>query len=276
MVIKHKLLNYSLLYICLLIIFIIYIVPLFWIVSTSFKLDKDAYILPPQIIFKPTFINYINAFNKQGMLQNFIHSVILCISCSTFGLLIGTPAAYAISRFKFKNKEKLFFWILTTRMAPPMLAVIPYFVLAKQTGIYDTMGLLVVVNTLLILSWVIWMMRSFFDEIPKEIDEAGLVDGCNRLTLLVRIILPLAKPGLVATSIFSIIMVWNEYLFSLVLTSVNAKTIPLIVSTFLTVQGLYWGQMCAVGTVIILPVLIFTIFAQKNLVRGLTMGSVKG
>lgn len=135
--------------------------------------------------------------------------------------------------------------------------------------------MLIIVYTLMNLSWVVWMMRSFFDELPKEVDESAMVDGCNRVTVLLRIVLPLSRPGLIATAIFCLIISWNEYFFALILTNVRAQTLPAAITSFLTIHGLLWGQMCAIGTIVMLPILVFIFFTQRHLVRGLAMGSVK-
>jgi multiple sugar transport system permease protein len=254
---------------------------MWFIVSTSFKNDQQAYSVPPMFIFTPTFDNYINAFTTRGMMVNFTNSLIIGVISSVIAMLLGVPAAYALSRYKFKHKEGVFNWFLSTRMAPPILAGISFYMLSKQfvigrTSLYDTKFLLIVVYVLINLSWVIWMMRSFFNDVPVEIDEAAMVDGCNRPLAFFRTVLPLAKPGLAATMIFCLIMAWNEYFFALILSSVKSKTLPAALTSFLSVHGLFLGQMCAAGTVVMMPILIFSIFMQKQLVRGLTMGAVKG
>jgi len=274
--IKRKRLKRFLMYIILILIFIIYFTPLYWIVSTSFKLEKDTLEVPPKLVFRPTLVNYIEAFTKSGISSNFKNSILIAAVSTVLALLVGTPAAYAMSRYKFKRKGDLFFWFLSTRMAPPVLAAIPFFILSRSWGFYDTKILLILVYMLMNLAWVVWMMRSFFDEIPNQIDEAAMVDGCTRGTVLIRVIVPLARPGLIATTIFCLILAWNEYFFALVLTSVNAGTLPKFISTFLTVHGLLWGQMCAAGTIIMLPILVFILFVQRHLIRGLTMGAMKG
>ena len=161
-------------------------------------------------------------------------------------------------------------------LAVVLTTIVLIFAISRMWGLFDTRILLIMVYVLMNISWVVWMMRSFFDEIPHQIDEASMVDGCNRLSALTRVILPLSRPGLVATSIFCLILSWNEYFFALVLTSVKAKTLPLAINTYLTVHGLLWGQMSAVSMVIMLPLIIFIFFVQKHLVRGLTMGALKG
>lgn len=276
MVESHKISKRIVLYTVLLIVFLFYAIPILWMVTSSFKTDADALTMPPKVFFKPTFQNYSEAFFERGLYKNFWNSLSVAVFSSIMALLLGTPAAYAISRFRFKRKDDLFFWFLSTRMAPPVLAAVPMFILSRNLGIYDTIGLLIVMNMLMNLSWVVWMMRSFFDEVSTQIDESCMVDGCTRFTALIRVIIPLSKPGLIATVIFCLVISWNEYFFALILTSVNARTLPAAITSFLTVHGLLWGQMCAAGTIVMLPIMIFVFFTQKQLIRGLTMGAVKG
>ncbi|CAA7600911.1 Binding-protein-dependent transport system inner membrane component [Acididesulfobacillus acetoxydans] len=264
-----------LLYALLLIVFCVYVTPIWYIVTTSFKLERDAYAIPPKVFFVPTLANYFDAFSGRGMGHNFFNSLVVSSVSSVLALLLGTPAAYALSRFEFKKKESIFFWFLSTRMAPFILAGLPVYLLSKQIGLYDTRTLLVIMDMLINLAWVVWMMRSFFDDIPPDIDEACMVDGCSRTSALFRVILPLATPGLVASTIFCLIMSWNEYFFAMILTSFNAQTLPAAISSFLTVYGLLWGQMAAAGTVIAIPIMVFVFFMQKHIIRGLTMGAVK-
>lgn len=273
---KTKYIVNAFVYVLMAVFFFVYFVPFWFIVSTSFKLDAQSYSVPPLVFFKPTLAHYVDAFTTRGMMVNFTNSLIISVSSSCLAMLLGVPAAYALSRYEFKAKKGMFTWILSTRMAPPILAAIPFFVVSRALDIYDTKPLMIVVYILLNLSWVIWMMGSNFNDIPVQIDEAAMVDGCNRPGAFFRVIMPIAKPGLAATVIFSLIMSWNEYFFALVLTSVNAKTLPAAITSFLSVHGLLLGQMCAAGTVIMLPILLFSVFMQKQLVSGLTMGAVKG
>lgn len=264
------------LFILMLVVVIIYTLPTYWVISTSFKTGVDAFAIPPKWFnFKPTLENYRTAFIDYGMLPNFKNSVIVTIGSTLLTLILGTPAAYALSRFNFKLRENLMFWFLSTRMAPPILVVLPFFLISRQIDLYDKLILLIIVNVLTNIAWVVFMMRSFFDDVPIDIDEAALIDGTSWYGALWRVVLPLAAPGLVATTIFCLIMAWNEYFFALVLTSVNAKTLPAAITSFMTVHGLLWGPMTAAGTVVMLPILLFTIWMQKHLIRGMTMGAVK-
>lgn len=265
-----------LLFIIMVIVVAIYAIPTYWVITTAFKTEVEAFAIPPKwIFFKPTLANFKTAFIDYNMLPNFKNSVIVTFGSTLLALLLGTPAAYALSRFNFRLRENIMFWFLSTRMAPAMLVALPFFMLSRQIGLYDTLILLIIVNVLTNIAWVVFMMRSFFDDIPIEIDESALIDGLSWYGVLVRVILPLVRPGLVATTVFSLIMAWNEYFFALVLTSVNAKTLPAAITSFLTVHGLLWGPMTAAGTVVMLPILVFTIWMQKHLIRGMTMGAIK-
>lgn len=257
-------------------VILVYVLPLLWIFVTSFKTDAEAYSVPIKWInFEWTLSNYQAVFQKNSMLKNLMNSTIVALASSAISLFIGIPAAYALSRFRMKHKKGLQNWILSTRMAPAIVAALPYYILSRKVGLYDTKVLLVAMHVLIILSWVIWMMKSFFDDIPLSIDESCMVDGCSRLRCLVQVMLPLSRTGITATLIYALILSWNEYYFAFVLTGTKAQTMPASISQFLTVGGLMWGQMCAAGVIIMLPILIFVFFTQKHLVRGLTMGSVK-
>ncbi len=266
----------ALLFLIMVVVVAIYAIPTFWVITTAFKTEVDAFASPPVwIFFKPTLENFRVAFIDYNMLPNFKNSIIVTVGSTLLALFLGTPAAYALSRFNFRRREDIMFWFLGTRMAPPILVALPFFLLSRKLGVYDTLGLLIVINVLTNIAWVVFMMRSFFDDVPIEIDESAMIDGNSWYGALFRVILPLVRPGLVATAVFSLIMSWNEYFFALVLTSVNAKTLPAAITSFMTVHGLLWGPMTAAGTVVMLPILIFTIWMQKHLIRGLTMGAVK-
>lgn len=266
----------SLLFLLMVFVVVIYALPTFWVITTAFKSEIDAFAMPPKwIFFKPTLENFRTAFIDYNMLPNFKNSVIITFGSTLLALTLGTPAAYALSRFNFKLRENIMFWFLSTRMAPPILVALPFFLISRQIGLYDKLGLLIIINVLTNIAWVVFMMRSFLDDIPIDIDEMAQIDGTSWYGALWRVILPLIRPGLVATTVFSLIMAWNEYFFALVLTSINAKTLPAAITSFMTVHGLLWGPMTAAGTVVMLPILVFTIWMQKHLIRGMTMGAIK-
>ena len=226
-------------------------------------------------VFKPTLENYISIFQARNLLHFARNSFIVVIATTLVSLALGSLAAYGFARFSFKKKEDLAFWILSLRMLPPMATVIPFFILARLTGILDTHLVLILSYMTFNIPFSIWMMRGFFEEIPRQIEEAALVDGCSHWQVLTQILLPLSVPGLTATAIFCVIQSWNEFTFALFLTGINARTLPTTVTFFLSVTGVIWGEMAAVGVVTALPVLIFAMLVQKHMIRGLTFGAVK-
>jgi multiple sugar transport system permease protein len=266
----------AILFLVMMLVLLVYVLPMYWVVTTSFKTGVEALQMPPKWFnFDWTLENYRKAFVEYNMLGNAGNSLVVTVGSTLLALALGTPAAYALSRFDFRLREHMMFWFLSTRMAPPILVAVPFFLISRELGLYDTLTLLTFVYVLVNLSWVVFMMRSFFDEIPTEIDESAMVDGASRFGAFWRIGLPLTLPGLAATTIFCLIMAWNEYFFALVLTSDNAQTLPAAITTFLTVHGLLWGPMTAAGTVVMLPILILALWLQKYLIRGLTMGAIK-
>ncbi len=260
----------------LLIVFTLFCVfPFFWMLLTSLKVRVDV-IDPSVWIFKPTFENYKNVFEKRNLLFNIKNSVIVVSGTTVISLLLGTMAAYGFARFNFKRKENLAFWILSLRMLPPMAVVISFFVLGRLLRVLDTHLYLIIIYLSFNIPFTIWMMRGFIEDIPIEIEEAAWLDGCSRFEGFFKVILPLISPGLIATAIFCIIQSWNEFSLAFFLTTFNAKTVPTIVTAFLSVTGVLWGEMAAVGVVAIAPIVLFAFLVQKNLVRGLTFGAVKG
>jgi len=188
---------------------------------------------------------------------------------------LGSLAAYSFSRFKMWADKHILFDILTFRMAPLIVFIIPFYMIWTNLGMYDTHIGLIRAHAAFNMPLVVWLMLSFFDGLPRDLEEAAMVDGCSRLATLFRIVLPLVAPGLAASAVICIIFSWNEFFFAMVLTSVYAKTLPAAITGFVTTRGTLWGEMAAVATVIILPVLAFAIIVQKYLVRGLTFGAIK-
>lgn len=249
--------------------------PLLWMIIISLK--ERIYTYDPSVwIFKPVIENYISVFVDKDLGKYLLNSAIVAVGSTIISLIFGTLAAYGFSRFKIKHAQGMMFFLLAIRMIPSVAIVIPIFVIARFGKLLDTRLLLIVVYMLFNVPFTVWMMKGFFDDIPKELEEAGEVDGCTRAQSLVRIILPVVQPGLIATSIFCIISSWNEFVYALFLTSMDSVTTPTIVQRFLSVQGVIWGEMSAVGTVAVMPVLIFAMIVQKDMVRGLSFGAVKG
>ena len=258
------------------IIFMVFLVisPFLWIISTSLKSRLEINNPVPIIFFKPSLQNYYDAFQKSNFGKNFTDSITVSFGSLLLSLLLGVPAAYGIGRHQVGGK-RFSFWILSTRMIPPVAVALPLYILYRDFKLLDSHLGLIFSYTLFNLSYIVWMMAGFIREIPKELDESALLDGCNVWQTLYRIILPIIGPGLVATSIFSLIISWNEFLMALILTSINVRTLPVAIATFVTDREILWGQMSAAGVLSIVPVIIFTMIIQKQLIRGLTLGAIK-
>lgn len=259
----------------LIIVCVACVMPFLWMVSISLKTRAQSY--DPSIwLFKPTFENYILIFKDRGIAKFLLNSSIIAVGTTILSLVLGSLSAYGLSRFEFKRKEDLSFWFLSLRMLPAMAAVLPIFVMVSLLKVFDTHIVLIICYLLFNIPFAIWMMRSFFEEIPRELEESAQVDGCTIIQRICKIVLPLALPGIIATAIFCIIQSWNEFVFALFLTANNANTLPTTVQNFLSVSGVMWGQMSAVGVVSTAPMIIFAIMVQKHMIRGLTFGAVKG
>jgi ABC-type glycerol-3-phosphate transport system permease component len=251
-----------------------FVFPLVWMVSTSLKTEADAFRYPPVFLSTPTLNNYRKVLHGDFP-KSILNSLAICLSTVATSLLLGTPAAYALSRYHFKHKKDLAMWILSTRMAPPVAVALPMFLMMKAFHLLDSRWALIVLYTTFNLSFVIWMMRGFFEEVPRELDEAALIDGCSQGHAFVRIALPLVAPGLVAAGIFCFIFSWNEFYYALIMTRSNAMTVPVAVQGFTGLYGIRWGEMTAAASLATAPILAFAIATQRHLVRGLTLGAIK-
>lgn len=248
--------------------------PIYYMITTSFKTPILTYD-PAVWIFKPSLENYISLFTRYNVLPYFLNSIIVTVVSVILALILGSLAAYGFTKFNFKNKEGLANWILSIRFLPAISGIIPLFLIANMLKILDTKFFLIISYLTFNLPFAIWMLRSFIEEIPREIEEAAFVDGANQVQTLTKIVFPLIGPGLFATSALLVIQTWNEFALALFLATNNARTMPTLTSQFQTVRGIVWGEMTALGLLTTLPVLFFAILARKYLVRGLTFGAVK-
>lgn len=263
-------------YIVLVIILFIFLFPIYWTVTTSFKFELEAFSMPPSWIFIPTFKNYINIFTKGAFHSYFLNSLVVSLGSTLLSLCIGILAAYSLSRFKFKGKRDLAFYILSTRFAPPVLVLLPFYVMFLKLKLVNTYQGLIIIYITFQLSFVVWMMQSFLNEIPRELDEAALVDGCGYFSAFLKVVLPVAAPGIVATAIYCFVLTWNEFMFALVLTRSETKTLPVAITGFLaTFKGTLWGEITAAATIAIIPAIVFIFLVQKHLIRGLSFGVLK-
>jgi multiple sugar transport system permease protein len=249
--------------------------PIWWALSISLKTERDALTLPPALLFVPKFQAYVDVIVKGQFLQYFTNSVVIAVSTTLIALLIGIPTSYVLARYKFNGSQNVDFWILSTRMAPPVTILIPFFVLFRTLHLIDTYQGMVLIYLTISLPLVIWVMKGFFQEVPKEIEEAGLVDGCSYFQAFRTLILPVALPGIGATAILSFLFTWNELMFALVLTSSRVKTAPVGMLRYLAFQEIFWTQLTAAVIIMLLPAVIFVALTQRSLIRGLTLGAAK-
>jgi multiple sugar transport system permease protein len=267
----------------------VFLFPLFWIVGLSFKTRAQIFTEPPLWLWTPTLENYRNVLQigTQGLITAqasstedfalyFINTVIVSAGSVLLALLVGVPAAYAFARFRFLGASQLFFSFLLFRMLPPIAVLVPMYVLMRAAGMLNThLGLILAYSTFS-LPLVVWVMRGFFEDLPRELEECAELDGCSRFATFWRIILPLSRPGLVAATIFSLVLAWNDFVFAAVLASKRTQTLPVFMAGFTTDVGIAWGEMAASAVLVILPVIVFSILAQRHLVAGLSSGTVKG
>ncbi len=266
-----------------------FVFPAAWMLLMSFKTRLDATAFPPVWLFKPTLLHYKGIFSSSTLSQQagdsglgtqipyLINSIIIAIATTVLTLAFGTPAAYAFSGFRFRGDRLLAFAVLAVRFLPPISYVVPIYLLAANTGLLDTHLILILVYTVINLPFIIWMLIGFFKDLPGEIREAARIDGCTEWGAFYRVLMPLVAPGLAATAIFAFMLAWNDFMIAFILTESQARTMPVALTRFISSEaGTYWGELSAGGVVTILPMLIFTLFAQRSLVRGLVVGAVKG
>ena len=272
---KSRIRKNIVLYVNLIIFLVITLLPYFWLVLTSFKTRVDSFAIPPKIFFSATLDNYKAAFLDKGFLMNLKNSIIIMLFTVGIGLALGLPSSFAFSRFKTRKDQVLLNYLLGTRFTPVVVLALPLYLLMSKIGMLNSYVGIIVAHVAFNLPFVIWMMKGFFDAIPKEIDEAARVEGYSWFKVFLKIDIPLVKSGLAATAVFCAINSWNEFLMALILTGRDTVTMPVGVPGLLTPQGTIWGQVSAVGTVITIPVLIFAILVQKHMIAGMTMGAVK-
>lgn len=255
---------------------VVNLVPWLWMWLAAFKTRAQVLAPDPVWIFTPTLENFPRVFLDRDFLLFLRNSLLVAFGTLGLCLLVGVPAAYAFSRFRVAGGKHLFFFILSTRMAPPVVIALPLYLLFAELGILATHWAVILAHTTFTLSFVVWMMKGFFDDMPTAIEAAAMTDGYTRFQTFRKIILPVAKPGIVATSVFAFLFSWNEFLFSLILAGQDARTLPAAFPGLVTPHGTYWGQVAAAGAVVTIPVLILVFLLQRYLVRGLSFGAVTG
>jgi len=287
---------------------LITILPIVWIMITGFKSGPDSISYPPKVIFAPSLEGYVNLFTTRTRVtpeqlaalpppetladrvardrdmvivgpskfgERFMNSVIIGFGSTFLSIVLGTLAAYGFSRFKVPLKDDLLFFILSTRMMPPIAVAIPIFLMYRQLGLSDTHLGMILLYTAVNISLAVWLLKGFIDEIPREYEEAALIDGYTRFQAFVKVVLPQAATGIASTAIFCLIFAWNEYAFAVLLTSGTAQTAPPFIPTIIGIGGLDWPAVAAGATIFLMPVMIFTIMLRKHLLRGITFGAVR-
>ncbi|AEA68270.1 MULTISPECIES: carbohydrate ABC transporter permease [Pseudomonas] len=249
--------------------------PIFWMVLTSFKTEIDAFATPPQFIFMPTLENYLHIQERSDYFHFAWNSVLISFSATALCMLIAVPAAYSMAFYETKRTKQTLLWMLSTKMLPPVGVLMPIYLLAKGAGLLDTRIALIVIYTLINLPIVVWMIYTYFKDIPREILEAARLDGATLGQEMLRVLLPISKGGLASTMLLSMILCWNEAFWSLNLTSSSAAPLTALIASYSSPEGLFWAKLSAVSTLACAPILIFGWISQKQLVRGLSFGAVK-
>jgi multiple sugar transport system permease protein len=287
---------------------VVTLVPLLWIILTGFKTPADAISYPPKVVFSPSIEGYCNLFTTRSRqtpeyiaslppaanlceqvardtgtvvagpsnyVPRFVNSLIIAFGSTVLSVGFGVMAAYAFSRFEIPLKDDLLFFILSTRMMPPIAVAIPIFLMYRELGLSDTRLGMILLYSAVNVSLAVWLLKGFIDEIPREYEEAAMVDGYTRLQAFRKVVLPQAVTGIVATAIFCLIFAWNEYAFAVLLTSGTAQTAPPFIPIIIGEGGQDWPAVAAGTTLFLVPILVFTILLRKHLLRGITFGAVR-
>ena len=252
---------------------VVFLFPFAWMLLGSFKTALQIIQLPPRLIFRPTLVNYVNVFAGQHFLRFFWNSGLIAAGSTVLGLLLGLPAAYAIARY---SQGGLALTILVARIVPGISFLIPWFILFRGLHMVDTYTSLILTHMLVGLPFTVWVMVPFFADIPRDIEEAALVDGLDIPGAFVRVVLPVSGPGIVTAGILAFVFSWNNFMFSIVLAAERTKTLPVAIFNFISYAEIDWGGLMAAAVVITLPVLVLAMVTQRYVVRGLTAGAVKG
>lgn len=249
--------------------------PIFWMLLTSFKTEIDAFSTPPSLFFIPTLENYITINERSNYFHFAWNSIVVSFGSTALGMLVAIPAAYSMSFFETPRTKSTLLWMLSTKMLPPVGVLVPIYILFRNLNILDTRLGLTIIYTLINLPIMIWMIYTYFKEIPKEVLEAARIDGATILQEIWNVLLPMTKGGLSSTVLLSLILSWNEAFWSLNLTASEAAPLTALIASYSSPEGLFWAKLSAVSTLACAPILVFGWISQKQLVRGLSFGAVK-
>lgn len=259
-------------YLLLIAVVIPFFIPFYWLLITSLKNNLDMIAIPPLLIFKPTLQNYINIIIENELPKFFMNSVIVATGASIIGMVFGAPAAFAIARYRLR---KLSMWVLLARIIPGMSLLLPMFIFFSRMRMLNTHISLILVHSIITLPLTVWILIGFFEDIPSELMDAALVDGCTVLGALIRVVIPIALPGMVVAFILGFIGSWNEFLFSVILGGPRTSTLPVVAYRQIEIFTLDLGGVAAAAMIITLPVILLTFAVQKHIVKGLSYGAVK-
>ncbi len=253
------------------------LLPIAFIVVSSLKSEGDIFAVPPRFLFAPTLRHYVDLWiHWRGFFAGLLHSLVVTLGATVLAVALSTIAGFAYSRYRSRRLAGTASFLVVTRLIPPIVLTLPLFPIVNWIGINDTFLVLIVLYATFFVSLGTLLMRAFIDQIPRELDEAAAIDGAGRLTILRRVIIPLAAPGMLAVAVFVIVFAWNEFIFAFIFTSTHAKTAPLVISEMIgSFDGVDWGALFAAATVQLVPILAFVMLMQKSLVAGLTTGAIK-
>lgn len=267
----------TVLYALTVLVLLIFIGPIVWFILLAFRQPADTYRIPPTLIFTPTLDSFVATFidpgNNAPQLRN---SLIISIGATLVGLPFALAAAYSLSRYRLRGKPFIMGWYISLFMAPPIVFVIPFFILMTRIGWAGEYRSMIVLMLTIVIPFSVWLLKSFIDEVPIELEEAALVDGAGRLKTFTRIVLPLALPGIIVTAMFAFVFTWNNVLFPLVLSRQRTATLPVGTISFFASTGIYWNYIAATAVVAMLPPMLIFLALGRYVVRGLTFGAVKG
>jgi multiple sugar transport system permease protein len=249
--------------------------PVLWMALMALKPPDLMFARPTVWLFPPTLDHFAYVI-QQNFHRNLITSILLSVLSTGLVVVVGTPAAYAFARFEMWRKDDLFLFVLASRMAPPVCMAIPFYLIFTKIGLYDTIFGLTLAYMTFNLSFYIWVLRSFCRDLPVELEEAAMLEGWSRPKAFMRVVFPLLRNGVVATAVLCFIFAWNEFLFAFMLGGRDVQTLPVAIPKLVTAQGVRWGEMAVVGMVALVPVLVAVALLQRHIVRGLTLGAVKG
>jgi len=262
-------------YVLLLMVIFIWIIPVIWVIMISLKTRTDIFTIPPTIVFKPTLENYKTALSFLGISSSIKNSLIIATVTTLLTLLLAVPAGYAYSRLQFRFKKTLSFYTLFTQMAPQIGVLIPFFMILTKFRLFDSYFSLIVVHLTITVPVSVWLMITCFQDLPREMEEAAIVDGASMFTTFFRIMLPQVYGGMAVAGILSFIESWNEFLFASILSGPRVRTVSVALFSFLTTEESLWGPFAATGVMIMAPVIIIAFLAQKQIIKGLTFGAIK-